>query len=128
MSNSSALIGKPPQTIEDYWIIKGMLRAVHKDSTDPEKGYLLFPKAPEGYQYEDKGADIMIGLYITGILMLFVTCVRLGLRLFRSGLRWGADDWLLIPGAVRMRLDLCQYSQLTPRSSWQSHIQVSRLQ
>lgn len=104
MSNSSALssalIGSPPETQDDYWIVKGMLRAVHMGNVDADKGYNFLPKRPAGYQYEDKRAGIIIGMSVCIFVMVVVTSARLGLRLFRTGLRWGADDWMLIPGAV----------------------------
>ncbi|GME62570.1 hypothetical protein GTA08_BOTSDO13540 [Neofusicoccum parvum] len=104
MSNSSALssalIGSPPETQDDYWIVKGMLRAVHMGNVDADKGYNFLPKRPAGYQYEDKRAGIIIGMSVCIFVMVVVTSARLGLRLFRTGLRWGADDWMLIPGAL----------------------------
>lgn len=32
--------------------------------------------------------------------MIVVSCARLGLRIFQPGLRWGWDDWMLIPAVV----------------------------
>lgn len=101
----SALIGSPPATQDDYWIVKGMLNAVHMaNKTDADNGYTFLPKRPAGYEYEDKQTGIIIGMSICIFVMFFVSGARLGLRLFRTGLRWGADDWVLIPGAVRNTL------------------------
>ncbi|KAF4310885.1 hypothetical protein GTA08_BOTSDO13540 [Botryosphaeria dothidea] len=97
----SALIGSPPATQDDYWIVKGMLNAVHMaNKIDADNGYTFLPKRPAGYEYEDKQTGIIIGMSICIFVMFFVTGARLGLRLFRTGLRWGADDWVLIPGAI----------------------------
>lgn len=102
-TSGSALIGSPPTSNIDYWIVKGMLRAVHMDGKfDADKGYNLLPKRPEGYQYEEKRTSIIAGMSVCIFVMATVTVARLALRLFRTGLRWGADDWMLIPGAVRL--------------------------
>ncbi|KAK0609383.1 hypothetical protein DIS24_g12324 [Lasiodiplodia hormozganensis] len=100
-TSGSALIGSPPASNIDYWIVKGMLRAVHMDGKfDADKGYNLLPKRPEGYQYEEKRTSIIAGMSVCIFVMATVTVARLALRLFRTGLRWGADDWMLIPGAI----------------------------
>ncbi|KAF2145321.1 uncharacterized protein K452DRAFT_220412 [Aplosporella prunicola CBS 121167] len=98
---SSALIGSPPETQNDYWIVEGMLRAVHMDTrADPGKGYNFLPKQPQGYEYEDRKTATIIGMSFVMFIMIIATGTRLSVRLFRSGLRWGSDDWMLIPGAI----------------------------
>ncbi|KAL1651895.1 hypothetical protein SLS58_000018 [Diplodia intermedia] len=100
-TSGSALIGSPPATENDFWIVKGMLRAVHLDGKlDAEKGYSLLPKRPDDYQYEEKRAAIIAGMSVCIFVMVSVTVARLAVRLFRTGVRWGADDWMLIPGAI----------------------------
>ena len=101
-SGASALIGSPPATDNDYWIVKGMLRAIHMDGkVDADQGYDFFPKRPENYQSEEKRTNIIVGMSVCIFIMSSVTVARLAIRLLRTGLRWGADDWSIIPGAVR---------------------------
>ncbi|OJD40604.1 uncharacterized protein BKCO1_1000445 [Diplodia corticola] len=100
-TSESALIGSPPATDNDYWIVKGMLRAVHLDGKlDADKGFSLLPKRPDSYQYEEKRASIIAAMSVCIFVMVSVTVARLAVRLFRTGVRWGADDWMLIPGAI----------------------------
>jgi hypothetical protein len=96
----SAFLRQPPANQNDFYIIKGMYRAAYAFDKDASKGYLFVPKKPENYEYNDKQASIIVGMVMAIVIMLFTTALRLALRQFRTGVRWGADDWVLIPGAV----------------------------
>ena len=85
-----------------------MYRAAYAFNKDASKGYLFVPKKPEGYEYNDKQAGIIVGLVAAIAIMLFTTVMRLGLRQFKTGVRWGADDWILIPGVVCSNVSLPQ--------------------
>ncbi|KKY13323.1 putative integral membrane protein [Diplodia seriata] len=79
-TSGSALIGSPPATENDFWIVKGMLRAVHLDGKlDAEKGYSLLPKRPDDYQYEEKRAAIIAGMSVCIFVMVSVTVARLAI-------------------------------------------------
>jgi hypothetical protein len=99
--SSSAFLGQPPASQDDFYTIKGMYRAAYAFNKDASKGYLFVPKKPEDYEYTDKQAGIIIGLVAAIVVMLSTTILRLSLRQFKTGVRWGADDWILIPGVVR---------------------------
>lgn len=98
--SSSAFLGQPPADQDDFYIIKGMYRAAYAFNKDPSKGYLFVPRKPENYGYNDKQASIIVGMALAIIIMMFTTALRLTLRRFKTGVRWGADDWILIPAAV----------------------------
>lgn len=96
----SAFLGQPPATRDDFYIIKGMYRAAYAFNKDPSKGYLFVPRKPADYEYNDKQASIIVGMAVAIFIMLSTTVLRLVLRQFKTGVRWGTDDWILIPGAV----------------------------
>lgn len=98
--STSAFLRQPPVNQDDFYIIKGMYRAAYAFDKDASKGYLFVPKKPENYDYNDKQASIIVGLVMAIVIMLFTTVLRLALRQFKTGVRWGADDWVLIPGVV----------------------------
>lgn len=78
-----------------------MYRAAYAFNKDPSKGYLFVPRKPTDYEYNDKQASIIVGMAVAIAIMLSTTTLRLALRLFKTGVRWGIDDWVLIPGVVR---------------------------
>lgn len=98
--SSSAFLGQPPANQDDFWTIKGMYRAAYAFDKDPSKGYLFVPKRPTHYEYNDKQAGIIAGMSVAIAIMFLTTVLRLALRQFKTGVRWGADDWVLVPGAV----------------------------
>ncbi|THZ80272.1 hypothetical protein D6C84_07554 [Aureobasidium pullulans] len=98
--SSSAFLGQPPANQDDFWTIKGMYRAAYAFDKDPSKGYLFVPKRPTHYEYNDKQAGIIAGMSVAIAIMFLTTVLRLALRQFKTGVRWGADDWVLIPGVI----------------------------
>ncbi|KAI4717428.1 hypothetical protein E4T48_06380 [Aureobasidium sp. EXF-10727] len=102
--SSSAFLGQPPADQDDFYIIKGMYRAAYAFNKDPSKGYLFVPRKPENYEYNDKQASIIVGMALAIVIMMFTTALRLTLRRFKTGVRWGADDWILIPAAIMAML------------------------
>ena len=128
MSNS-AFLRQPPANQDDFYTIKGMYRAAYAFDKDASKGYLFVPKKPEDYEYNDKQAGIIIGLVFATAIMFVTTALRLGLRQFKTGVRWGADDWVLIPGVVCGNvLQPQQIPQLLTREcrSWPCYIRYYR--
>jgi len=126
---NSALLRQPPANEDDFFIIKGMYRAAYAFDKDASKGYLFVPKKPEDYEYNDKQASIVIGLVMAIVVMLFTTVLRLTLRRFKTGVRWGADDWILIPGVVCGDVLLPQHiPQLLTckRRSWPCYIRYCK--
>lgn len=123
MKNHSALVGFPPNSQDDYWIIRGMFRYLGIDDAinDPNNGYTVVPIISDSQKDEQAVASIIIGLVMSLLLMTVASCIRLGLRLFRPGLRWGWDDWMLIPAMVSFPKEsnstddckaICKYTSL----------------
>jgi hypothetical protein len=96
----SALIGRPPNTTDDYYIAKYLLMAFGLN-TDPALGVKISPARPVNYVYETRGPRILVSMSIALAVMILITGMRLGVRVFRRGLMVGWDDVFIIPGVVR---------------------------
>lgn len=101
----SALIGKVPNTTDDYYIAKYLLIAMKK-TTDPALGAFMPPARPAQYVDETRGPGIITSMSIAIVVMVLVTGLRLGVRVFRRGLLVGWDDVFIVPGVVSKVLDL----------------------
>lgn len=99
---SSALIGQPPNNQDDYWIIKGLERLVKIPDgiVDPSQGFPMQLQPPPNYKYETRGPGMVAGVSVAIVFVILITSTRLGLRAFRKDLKWGLDDWLIIPAAI----------------------------
>ncbi len=75
---------------------RGMLKA------DPSKGVKVQPSRPppDMYRFESKATGIVAGMVVSIIIMLAVTIARLMIRYMKANLKWGYDDWLIMPGVV----------------------------
>lgn len=97
----SALYGTPPATEDDLWIVKGVYRVVGlTGKVDPQKGLPLRAKKPPNYVFESWGDHAIRASAALIVLMVLMTGSRLVLRATRHDLRWGLDDWVIIPAAV----------------------------
>lgn len=47
-----------------------------------------------------RGTGLFVGLVFAIVITFFVTLGRLLTRAYRKGQKFGADDWVIIPGAV----------------------------
>lgn len=99
-NESSAFVGLPPNTQRDWYIVRGLLRAVGMEDADPAEGYVLAPK-DDGDNYNSKRPAVIAGLIIVLVAITFVTGARLALRASMSQMRFGTDDWATIAAAVR---------------------------
>lgn len=97
----SAHIGLPPNTQRDWYIIRGLLRAVGLTDADPANGYITAVK-PTGTaaDYETKRPAVIAGLITILVSITVVTGGRLILRASTTSMRFGADDWATIAAAV----------------------------
>jgi hypothetical protein len=102
MANSSALVGSPPATQDDYWIVRSLLLVAGIPNPDPSKGAKIPPARPppERYHFETNGPRIIAGSAVSLVVMALFTGTRLLLRSQKAGLKFGLDDWFIIPGAV----------------------------
>lgn len=98
----STHFGEPPSNQNDYWIIKGLERLLHipDGMLDPSLGFPSQLQPPPNYKYETRGPGIVAGVSVAIVLVTLITGTRLGLRAFRKDLKWGLDDWLIIPAAL----------------------------
>ena len=115
---ASAFIGKPPATQDDYWIIKGMLRMVFGPGVplDPNKGFPLLLQRPANNHYQSRGTRLLIGFSFAIVLIILVTGTRLWLRFSRRELRWGPDDFVIVPGVVSLKSEGENTSAVDPRT------------
>lgn len=96
----SAYFDTPPASDRDYMIAKSILLSVGLTDLDPANGVKLPPAKPENYHFETKGPGIIAGLSVCIAVIASVTLLRLYLRAAVKKLRWGLDDWLMVPGLV----------------------------
>lgn len=111
----SAHIGSPPNTTDDYYIAKCLLMAFGLD-TDPVLGVSIAPPRSAKYVHETRGLGIIMSMSLALAVMVTITGLRPGVRVFRRGLMVGWDDMFIIPGVVRTLLSKSekrhQFSQL----------------
>ncbi|TID20020.1 hypothetical protein E6O75_ATG07480 [Venturia nashicola] len=96
-SIGSALIGNPPNTQRDWYIVRGLLRVVGMGETDPASGFVLAARKTD--ITESKRSSIIAGLVVSLVIILSVTLTRLALRLSVATMRFGIDDWATIAAA-----------------------------
>jgi hypothetical protein len=98
----SALFGQPPNTQDDYWIARGMLLAAGSTNVDPNLGAKI-PRArppPDQYRFETKGPGIIAGMHVCIAVMAGITGTHLMYRWLEPLVRFGSDEWFIIPGVV----------------------------
>lgn len=98
----SAIFGQPPSNSDDYWTIKGLMRLyqIPEGVINPANGFPAQLHAPPDYRFETQGPVMLAGICVALVVVLLITGTRLGLRAGRKDLRWGLDDWVIIPAAV----------------------------
>lgn len=95
----SARLGEPPNTEDDYYIVKAILQNLHLHGVDPAKGIHLGHR-PLSIQNDTRGPQIITGSIVCIVLVVLITGSRLLIRALHPKVNWGWDDWLIIPGAV----------------------------
>ncbi|KAF3009722.1 hypothetical protein E8E13_009078 [Curvularia kusanoi] len=96
----SAYFSTPPANDFDEQICAGLLllTGITPDIKDPKNGVSIPPFRPaENDHFETRGTGVIIAMSICMVILTTVTFLRLGIRTFVHGLRFGADDWLIIP-------------------------------
>ncbi|KAL8646372.1 MAG: hypothetical protein Q9226_006885 [Calogaya cf. arnoldii] len=117
---NSALIGQPPMTDNDFWIVKGNQLLSGKSGLDPSKGLKIPPlrPPPDQYRFETRGPAIEAVSAVVIVIMFSVTMARFMLRKFMEGLKFGLDDWLMIPALAFVKLSITAFNmRLTGLSS-----------
>ncbi|KAG9189050.1 hypothetical protein G6011_05918 [Alternaria panax] len=96
----SAYFNTPPANELDEQIAAGLLllTGLTPNIKDPKDGVTIPPFRPtENYHFETKGPVVIAALSVCMVALTVITFLRLGIRLFVHGVRFGADDWLIIP-------------------------------
>lgn len=96
----SAYFNTPPANELDERIAAGLLllTGLTPNIKDPKNGVTIPPFRPkENYHLETKGPGVIAALSVCMVILTLATFLRLGIRLFVHGVRFGADDWLIIP-------------------------------
>ncbi|KAI8935062.1 hypothetical protein NX059_007660 [Plenodomus lindquistii] len=97
---ASAYFNTLPANELDERIAAGLLllTGLTPDSKDPKDGVTIPPFRPtEDYEFESRGPAVIIALSVCMIVLTLVAFLRLGIRLFVHGVRFGGDDWFIIP-------------------------------
>jgi hypothetical protein len=75
-----------------------LLTGLSPNIKDPKNGVTIPPFRPkENYHFETQGPGVIVAFSVCMVILTLVTFLRLGIRLFVHGVRFGADDWLIIP-------------------------------
>jgi hypothetical protein len=96
----SAYFNTPPANERDERIAAGLLLLIGlpPNIKDPKNGVTIPPLRPtENYHFETKGPRVIAALSVCMGILTLATFLRLGIRLFVHGVRFGTDDWLIIP-------------------------------
>lgn len=67
---------------------------------DPALGVPGILPRPPGYTFESRQTGMIVACGVLTGLLFAMTLMRIGLRWFLKDLKWGADDWMIIPAAV----------------------------
>jgi hypothetical protein len=92
-------MGTPPVTEKDYYIAQFFLYSFGM-KTDPIHGSPVSPHRPANYEFESHGPGIIVSMSVSIVVMTIITLLRLGIRIFRQGLRLGLDHIFIVPGLV----------------------------
>jgi hypothetical protein len=96
----SAYFNTPPANEFDERIAAGLLllTGFTPNVKDPKHGVTIPPFRPTGnYHFETRGPVVILALSVCMVVLTLLTFLRLGIRLFVRDVRFGADDWLIIP-------------------------------
>lgn len=95
----SAYLNTPPANDLDRKIAKGMYLyfGTIPNDTMLAEGVIIPPFRPDNYQFESKGPGIIAGLSVCIAIIVIVTLTRLYLRIFVQSLKFGTDDYIIIP-------------------------------
>lgn len=99
-NTTSALVGNPPNTQQDFYIIRGLDRSYELNISDPNDGWTYFAAEPSGYVHETKQTQVIVGLVIMILTVLIPTATRVILRASNPAMQFGSDDWAIILAAV----------------------------
>ncbi|KAK1593489.1 uncharacterized protein LY79DRAFT_514445 [Colletotrichum navitas] len=101
LTGTSAFVGQPPATQDDYYIVKGLFRRKGMAEVNPMMGYFLAAKPPPGYVHETRQPGTLAGLVFVILVIAVPTVLRIGLRLGKySSMKFGWDDYAISVGAL----------------------------
>ncbi|KAL9035562.1 MAG: hypothetical protein Q9214_006522 [Letrouitia sp. 1 TL-2023] len=93
----SALLGQPPATQNDYWVIRGTFRYMKLSYTDETiNAGFKWVKIPPNPPHDNRTAHIYGAMAVVIVLVTLITWTRIFLRYWKKELRFGADDWVII--------------------------------
>lgn len=95
-----AKFNESPRTDQERLIVEGVLLKIGLTTLDPNDGVSMEPEKPSPYVYETKGPGILAGCAVCIFIMAAITLTRLYLRWTSPRLRWGPDDWLMVPSLI----------------------------
>ncbi|EXF77063.1 hypothetical protein CFIO01_01710 [Colletotrichum fioriniae PJ7] len=101
LTGTSAFVGQPPATQNDYYIAKGLFRMAGMTNANPMTGYYVAAKQPPDYNHETKVPGVLAGLIFVILAIVAPTAARIWLRLRRgSVMQFGWDDWTVVVAAL----------------------------
>ncbi|KAL9613015.1 MAG: hypothetical protein Q9167_002405 [Letrouitia subvulpina] len=104
----SALLGQPPATQNDYWVIRGSFRIGKIPYTDETiKAGFKWIKIPSNPPHDNRTAHIYGAMAVVIVLVTLITWTRIFLRYWKKELRFGSDDWAIILAWIGVMVYLC---------------------
>lgn len=105
---NSALVGEPPATDDDFYIVRGVLRTYGLDNLNASAGLMFSIQRPENPPDESKKPAILAGMILVILAIVVPTVARVIIRLKGARTQFGADDLAIIAAAVSRLVHLTQ--------------------
>lgn len=97
--SQSAFIGTPPNTQEDYYIVRALLLSIGL-TADPANGSIGTPRKPDGYVFESNQQYIINASAVLLVYIFAITSARIAIRACVKRMTLGWDDACIVVGVV----------------------------
>lgn len=99
---NSAFLGQPPNSLDDYHIVRGIFRNYGLYTANASLGYVPAYATPAEFTHDSKQPAIIGGMAIVIFVIAASTITRLALRAFKPMLHFGWDDWTVLLASVNL--------------------------
>ena len=96
---ASALVGLPPASQNDWYIVLGSYRGYEMSNMDPDIGIPTLAAPPGALHGHSRAPQTIASYSVLILLWVLITSTRSALLFPKKDLRWGLDDYATIFGA-----------------------------